>query len=570
MLESVKNNRIQYQKLTEQEKQDRQILGTLVGPCADIINPTRNGRTYSEKLWEKVFNAPLVKEQLNAGGIFGELEHPDYDEVNPEKIAVVMPEAPKKGADGLLYGYWHILNTPCGKILKTLVDYGYKPGISTRGNGDIIQDYDGNESVDPDTYQLNALDIVLIPAVEKARLELAESLNTKKPLKESLKELVDNSSDEDKKIMNESLAQLNITLTSENAGEAREVSIPVDMTVSDNGDVKIETVDTIPEDDPGVIGETPEITVTADVVMQAQSEVEQEVETEIANSDVDNSVEDDNIQAEVEDDAVDNVEVSVIDDLQEALKQNGLLKQSNENLQNSLSVSIAKEQQLDEQLNRCKNKIAELVESQKKIIGLQMRSNKLQENVETLTESVNQMDSKTQKLEHTINLQKINIHQLSRQNERMEIKQNSLREKLALAHKENENIKQDYMAQLDKQSNDNNSLTENLNNQIDNYKNINEKLSIENKKLKSQLSSVIESYARLKSQISGVDFDIIKDNIKNNSIEDIDRLTESYMSRKMIERKLPFTNDDIKKIRYNRPIKGYTNPINSDDVYSGE
>ena len=128
------------------------------------------------------------------------------------------------------------------------------------------------------------------------------------------------------------------------------------------------------------------------------------------------------------------------------MKQNGLLKQSNENLQNSLSVSIAKEQQLDEQLNRCKNKIAELVESQKKIIGLQMRSNKLQENVETLTESVNQMDSKTQKLEHTINLQKINIHQLSRQNEKMEIKQNSLREKLALAHKENENIKQDYMA----------------------------------------------------------------------------------------------------------------------------
>ena len=269
MLESVRNNRIQYQKLTEQEKQDRQILGTLVGPCADIINPTRNGRTYSEKLWEKVFNAPLVKEQLNAGGIFGELEHPDYDEVNPEKIAVVMPEAPKKGADGLLYGYWHILNTPCGKILKTLVDYGYKPGISTRGNGDIIQDYDGNESVDPDTYQLNALDIVLIPAVEKARLELAESLNTKKPLKESLKELVDNSSDEDKKIMNESLAQLNITLTSENAGEAREVSIPVDMTVSDNGDVKIETVTTLPEDDPGIIGETPEVTVTADVVMQA-------------------------------------------------------------------------------------------------------------------------------------------------------------------------------------------------------------------------------------------------------------------------------------------------------------
>lgn len=568
MLESVRNNRFQYQKLTEEEKQNRQILGTLVGPCADITNATRNGRTYSEKLWEKVFDAPLVKEQLKAGGIFGELEHPESrDQVDPEKIAIVMPEPPKKGDDGLLYGYWHILNTPCGKILKTLVDYGYKPGISTRGNGDIITDYNGNESVDPDTYQLNALDIVLIPAVEKARLELAESLNTRKPLTESLKELVDSSSDEDKKIMNESLAQLNITLTSENAGEAKEVSIPVDMTVSDNGDVNIETVTTLPEDDPGIIGETPEVTVTADVVMQAQAQVEQEVEAEVADDTVDNSTEDDNIQAEVKDDAVDNVEVSVIDDLQEALRQNGTLKQSNESLQNSLSVSIAKEQQLNEELSRCKSKIVELVESQKQITGLKARSAKLEENVEKLNESVNMANSQNQKLGHTINLQKININQLSRRAERIESKHNALQEKLILAKEENQNLKNDYISKLNKQSEDTNSLKESFDNQLSSLKNEADKLLAENKKLKSQLSAVVESYARLKGQISGVDYKYIKDNMKDNSIEDIDRITESYVSRKMMESRLPFSSGDIKKIRYNRPIQGYTNPINSDDVY---
>ena len=40
------------------------ILGTLEGPCADIVNPTRNGRKYSEELWEKVFSDPIVEEQI--------------------------------------------------------------------------------------------------------------------------------------------------------------------------------------------------------------------------------------------------------------------------------------------------------------------------------------------------------------------------------------------------------------------------------------------------------------------------------------------------------------------------
>ena len=52
------------------------ILGTLEGPCADIIHPTRNGRKYSQELWEKVFENPLVQELFKAGGITGELGHP--------------------------------------------------------------------------------------------------------------------------------------------------------------------------------------------------------------------------------------------------------------------------------------------------------------------------------------------------------------------------------------------------------------------------------------------------------------------------------------------------------------
>ena len=61
------------------------ILGTLEGYCADTISPTRNGRKYSEALWEKVFNSKIVKELFNCGGILGELDHPQTFDVSLSK-----------------------------------------------------------------------------------------------------------------------------------------------------------------------------------------------------------------------------------------------------------------------------------------------------------------------------------------------------------------------------------------------------------------------------------------------------------------------------------------------------
>jgi hypothetical protein len=52
------------------------ILGVLEGPCADVINPTRNERQYDEELWERVFKDEIINEYFNCGGILGELDHP--------------------------------------------------------------------------------------------------------------------------------------------------------------------------------------------------------------------------------------------------------------------------------------------------------------------------------------------------------------------------------------------------------------------------------------------------------------------------------------------------------------
>lgn len=211
MLESFKNNLFTYEKLSEEEQTKRGILGRLVGVIADSKNPTRNGRLYSETLWENVFNNPIMKEKIENRCCFGELGHPtDREEVDPEKIAICLAEQPKVNGKGQLCGVFDILSTPCGKILKTLCDYGCTIGVSSRGSGDIME----NDEVDPDTYYCECWDAVLIPAVKTARMQfVTESLEqNKKSLKVALKESYDAANDEDKKAIKESLDNLDIKL----------------------------------------------------------------------------------------------------------------------------------------------------------------------------------------------------------------------------------------------------------------------------------------------------------------------------------------------------------------------
>lgn len=226
MLESVNHEgMLEYKKLTAEECERRGILGRLVGKVADWQRSTRNGRKYGIDLWEKVFNSPIMKEKIENKVAFGELGHPeDRSEIDMEKIAVCLAEQPKKGKDGFLYAVFDILSTPNGKLLKTLCDYGCKVGVSSRGSGDVYTDVDGNEAVDPDTYECECFDIVLIPAVKEARLQyVTESLeHNKKTLNESLKELVESSNEEDKKVLTETMKELNLGESNDRILSARD------------------------------------------------------------------------------------------------------------------------------------------------------------------------------------------------------------------------------------------------------------------------------------------------------------------------------------------------------------
>lgn len=183
------------------------ILGILEGPIADPKHPTRNGRLYNERLWENVLNNDIVREQFANGGILGELDHPkDRDDICTEKVAVLMPEPPTRNKNGEYIGKFNILDTPCGRIVYTLAKAGFKLGVSSRGNGDY-DEYTGE--VDPDSYDFTCFDVVVLPAVKDARMKLVtEDFKKQKTFKTLLKEQLDRSSDEDKKIMEETLKNI--------------------------------------------------------------------------------------------------------------------------------------------------------------------------------------------------------------------------------------------------------------------------------------------------------------------------------------------------------------------------
>lgn len=246
MLESYNAAReMEYEKLSAEEQAKRGILGRLVGVIADFKEATRNGRFYSEKLWENFFSNPLTQEKIKEKVFVGELGHPaDRTEVDMEKIAICLAETPKKGNDGKIHGVFDILDTPNGRILKTLCDYGSHIGVSSRGTGDTFDDYNGRESVDPDTFECECWDAVLVPAVKEARLQyVTESYEKKKTLKQALQESLDSASTEDKRVMTETLKELDIDINDSEKSdniENAESSPTETIAAVDNGAIAVE------------------------------------------------------------------------------------------------------------------------------------------------------------------------------------------------------------------------------------------------------------------------------------------------------------------------------------------
>lgn len=169
---------------------DSSALCVLTGPCMQFGAINRNNRLYSRKLVEdRILKNPTVQEAIKNRAMLGEGGHPEsrVDISYPEVALAVEKLWIPEGDGDMLWGQFAILDTPTGRILNTLVQYGTKLGISARAVADSYQK-DGHEVIVENSYELITFDAVPEPGFKCARLEQVDSVS--KPVdKMSTKEL---------------------------------------------------------------------------------------------------------------------------------------------------------------------------------------------------------------------------------------------------------------------------------------------------------------------------------------------------------------------------------------------
>lgn len=156
--------------LTEEEKASVANGGmflTGVMQRADARNG--NGRVYPyNTLRREIENYKKLVRDLRA---LGELDHPDDSVINLRNASHIVTDIWWDGKD--VMGKVKVLDTPSGKILRSLVDSGVRLGISSRGLGSVRESA-GNTLVEDD-FQLICFDFVSEPSTNGAFMNISES-----------------------------------------------------------------------------------------------------------------------------------------------------------------------------------------------------------------------------------------------------------------------------------------------------------------------------------------------------------------------------------------------------------
>jgi len=127
---------------------------------AETLN--QNGRIYPRDILER--EVRNYQKFIRENRALGECDHPDSSVVELKKVSHIIREAYMEG--NVCYGTVEILDTPCGKILQSLVEAGVTLGISSRGVGSTSKS--GDSQVVQDDFQLICWDFVSEPSTPGA------------------------------------------------------------------------------------------------------------------------------------------------------------------------------------------------------------------------------------------------------------------------------------------------------------------------------------------------------------------------------------------------------------------
>ena len=130
---------------------------------AEQVN--RNGRMYPLSIMEREVNR-YNESFVAKGRALGELGHPDGPTVNLDRVSHKICELYRDGNNFI--GKAQLLETPMGKIAKSLINEGVCLGVSSRGVGSLKMTNEGHKVVGEDFMLATAADIVADPSAPDA------------------------------------------------------------------------------------------------------------------------------------------------------------------------------------------------------------------------------------------------------------------------------------------------------------------------------------------------------------------------------------------------------------------
>ena len=141
------------------------------GPFLVAETKNRNGRVYPSQTMKKEVDR-YNEEYVSKNRAFGELGHPDSPTINLDRVSHLITSLKQEGNHWI--GKAKILETPMGKIAKSLMEGGATLGVSSRGMGSL-REMNGVNVVQPDFYLATAADIVADPSAPGAFVQIGRA-----------------------------------------------------------------------------------------------------------------------------------------------------------------------------------------------------------------------------------------------------------------------------------------------------------------------------------------------------------------------------------------------------------
>jgi hypothetical protein len=148
----------------EEAKEGKPKQYFIEGIFLQAEEPNRNKRVYPKATMAKEVQR-YTEEYINKNRAVGELGHPEGPTVNLDRASHKILSLKEEG------NYWigkaKVMDTPNGRIVKSLIDEGVNLGVSSRGLGTLVEE-NGIKIVQNDFMLSTAADIVSDPSAQAA------------------------------------------------------------------------------------------------------------------------------------------------------------------------------------------------------------------------------------------------------------------------------------------------------------------------------------------------------------------------------------------------------------------